>query len=311
MKLEDIGFYTLSNYRARNTSVESPLWRCELLLTNKCNFHCPYCRGLAGQDISFEDAKHILGYWFDNDLKNVRFSGGEPTLYKRLHELVSLCRINGVERIAVSTNGSAEIAYYEQLLNAGVNDFSISLDACCSADGDIMTGTKESWALVVKNIKLLSKQTYVTVGMVYNELNEKRIKETIQYAHGLGVADIRVIPSAQYGNKMSFDVSENILNAHPILKYRLSGSRNVRGISPDDSRICKLVLDDMAVWNGYHYPCIIYLRENGKPIGKVSENMRQERYEWYLNHNSFDDPICRTNCLDVCVEYNNYANLYT
>jgi len=241
----------------------------------------------------------------------VRFSGGEPTLYKRLHELVSLCRINGVERIAVSTNGSAEIAYYEQLLNAGVNDFSISLDACCSADGDIMTGTKESWALVVKNIKLLSKQTYVTVGMVYNELNEKRIKETIQYAHGLGVADIRVIPSAQYGNKMSFDVSENILNAHPILKYRLSGSRNVRGISPDDSRICKLVLDDMAVWNGYHYPCIIYLRENGKPIGKVSENMRQERYEWYLNHNSFDDPICRTNCLDVCVEYNNYANLYT
>ena len=42
-RLEDIGFYTLSDYRASQCSASSPLWRCELLLTDRCNFHCPYC----------------------------------------------------------------------------------------------------------------------------------------------------------------------------------------------------------------------------------------------------------------------------
>lgn len=39
--LENIGFYTLSDYRASQCSVSSPLWRCELILTDRCNYHCP------------------------------------------------------------------------------------------------------------------------------------------------------------------------------------------------------------------------------------------------------------------------------
>jgi hypothetical protein len=44
MKLEDIGFYTLSDNRALNVSAWSPMIRCELVLTDRCNFRCPYCR---------------------------------------------------------------------------------------------------------------------------------------------------------------------------------------------------------------------------------------------------------------------------
>ena len=33
--------------------------------------------------------------------------------------------------------------------------------------------------------------------------------------------------------------------------------------------------------------------------------MRQERYEWFKKHNSFESDICRKNCLDVCVHYSN------
>ena len=310
MKLEDIGFYTLSDHRAQQSSSTSPLWRCELLLTSRCNFRCPYCRGLRGDDISIDKAKDVLCYWFDGGLKNVRFSGGEPTIYNGLQELVSLCKGNGVERIAVSTNGSADYSYYAELIGAGANDLSISLDACCSAGGETMTGVRDMWQKVVDNITLLSADTYVTVGLVYNELNKDSIAETVRFASSLGVADIRVIPSAQYGSKMSFVIGATTLDKHPILRYRLSGRRSVRGIGAHDCHRCRLVLDDMAIWNGCHYPCIIYLRENGNPIGKVSSNMRRERYEWYAKHNSHADDICRTNCLDACVEYNNYANLY-
>ena len=66
----------------------------------------------------------------------------------------------------------------------------------------------------------------------------------------------------------------------------------------------------MAVAGGYHYPCVIYMREMGQPIGKVSSNMRQERYQWALNHDTFNDVICKINCLDVCREYNNHWLAY-
>ncbi len=305
MKLEDIGFYTLSDNRARNSSINSPLWRCELLLTNRCNFHCPYCRGLQGVDITLKNAEKILLFWFIDNLKNIRFSGGEPTLYKHLPKLISLCKSNGVEHIAISTNGSAETSYYLDLIKIGVNDISISLDACCSSTNDKMTGVKDIWLKVIENIKVLSKHTYLTVGVVYNEDNEDELLGTVKFAHELGVSDIRIIPSAQYSNKLSLDIGNNIISKHPILKYRLSHHRKVRGLISTDNKKCKLVLDDMAVWNGYHYPCIIYLREGGSPIGKVSPNMRKERYYWYLKHNSFNDKICNANCLDVCCEFNN------
>ena len=87
MKLEDIGFYTLSDSRVKQLSATSPLWRCELILTDRCNFKCPYCRGIKPQigDISLDDAKNIVALWSVAGLKNIRFSGGEPTTDRVRH----------------------------------------------------------------------------------------------------------------------------------------------------------------------------------------------------------------------------------
>lgn len=307
MKLEDIGFYTLSDERAKNSSVSSPLHRCELLLTNRCNFNCLYCRGLKGKDISLEEAKRILHYWFSEGLKNIRFSGGEPTLYDELPYLVHLCKINNVEHIAISTNGSADICLYKHLIYMGVNDISISLDACCASTGEIMSGVKDVWQKVIKNIECLSSMTYVTAGVVVNEKNKEEINDIIILANNLGVADIRIISSAQYNRKIYSTLPQEIINKFPILKYRMSGKRNIRGMNLNDTGFCKLSLDDMAVWEGKHYPCIIYLRENGNPIGEISKKTRAERLIWAIMHESHNDNICRNNCLDVCISYNNRA----
>ena len=175
MKLEDIGFYTLSDARAINSSEKTPLWRCELILTDRCNFKCPYCRGLRDDisgDIDFDVAKKTVQCWIDEGLKNVRFTGGEPTLYKGLEDLVKMCKDGGVERIAISTNGSRSMDMYRSLVDCGVNDFSISLDSVCCSIGDKLTGgIKGSWNKVVDNIRELSKITYVSVGKVLTPEN--------------------------------------------------------------------------------------------------------------------------------------------
>lgn len=309
MKLENIGFYTLSDARAKQSSLTSPLWRCELILTGRCNFRCPYCRSIGGPDIDLNVAEHTIRLWGEMGLKNIRFSGGEPTLHSGLAYLVGLAKDVGVERIAVSTNGSASLDVYQRLVQAGVNDFSVSLDACCAEDNERMTGgAKGAWDTVVSNIRALSAMTYTTVGIVLTDMNIGKVNDTIRFASNLGVADIRVIPAAQNGTRLyQLKVDADLMATHPILRYRMLNiieGRRVRGLGETDSSRCPLVLDDMAVMGDKHYPCIIYLREGGRPIGCVGPHMREERMTWATEHDTYRDPICRMNCLDVCKDFN-------
>lgn len=310
MRLEDIGFYTLSDNRAKSVSENTPLWRCELILTDRCNFKCPYCRGLSEDlrgDIPFETAKNVVDVWLSNKLKNIRFSGGEPTLYRNLPHLVKMCKEGGCDHIAISTNGSAKLEYYRELIDYGVNDFSISLDGGCCSIGDVMTGGITGiWNTIAHNIRELSKLTYVTVGMVFNELNVDQCVESVMFADSLGVSDIRVIPSAQFNKaliKLSTDLPEEILNKYKILKYRINNMRNGKHVRGNSPHPCWLGLDDMVVVQDKHFPCIIYMREGGKPIGVVDSTIRQQRKEWVESFNPSKDPICSEMCLDVCRDY--------
>ena len=318
--LDKIGFYTLSEGRAKEASATSPLMRCELILTEKCNFHCVYCRGLSGEanrTLSAKEIDKVLLLWIKEGLRNVRFSGGEPTLHPHLINAVKYCAGNSVKRIAISTNGFMPTRKYDDLLSAGVNDFSVSLDSCCSSTGDKMAGgIKGAWERVIENIRYVSAKCYTTVGIVLTEENINETIDTILLAHNLGVSDIRVIPAAQFtrqNTKKLEEIPDCVLNAHPILKYRVQRAvlgHSVRGISKTDTPCCGLALDDMVIAGEHHYPCVIYLREGGKPIGKADWNMRLARENWFLTHTSHNDAICRNNCLDVCVEYNNHYGEY-
>ena len=312
MKLEEIGFYTLSDKRAKTASETSKMQRCELIVTDKCNFHCPYCRGLRPDcegDMPKDRALFVLRQWILDGLQNVRFSGGEPTLYPHLLDLVAYCSYGGVNRIAISTNGSAELSTYKELMERGVNDFSISLDSCCASMGESMMGKCGYFDIVTGNIEYLSKHTYVTVGTVLTNQNIGFVDDIILFAHDLGVADIRIIPAAQETLTVSaFELP--IIKNHPILQYRmnrLKTNQPFRGLCDTDCHTCHLLKDDSVVAGNYHFPCVIYLREGGDPIGEVSHNMRHERIEWIKRTDTHKDEICKNNCLDVCVDYNNKA----
>jgi len=315
--LREIGFYTLEDYRAIQADENSPMWRCEIILTEYCNFKCPYCRGLDKEiygdrvikQLSLEEVKNIIDIWCRHKpLKNIRFSGGEPTLHPDIKEIVKYARNKGINRIAISSNGSNKLSLYKELIELGVNDYSISLDACCSIDGDKMAGgIKGSFDIVVSNIRELSKLVYLTVGMVFTPDNIKKCVETIRFAHSLGVSDIRIVSSAQWNYPLTGlkEIEKEILEVHPILKYRVNNfidGRNIRGIKKTDSHKCNLMIDDSVIAGDYHFPCVIYMRERGKPIGRVNPNMREERIQFIKEHNPYLDPICRKNCLDVCID---------
>ena len=312
MKLEDIGFYTLSDKRAKNVSFDSDLQRCELILTDKCNFKCEYCRGIKKElqgDMTLNEAKAVVDLWTSANLRNIRFSGGEPTIWKNLVKLVEYTKTKEcIEHIALSTNGSASLVLYDDLMNAGVNDFSISLDACCSSTANTMAGTNAKFDHICEVIKYLSFFTYCTVGVVLNNQNITELENIIKFATDLGVSDIRIIPSAQDNRQLNINAD----TYYKILKYRINNIKNgihVRGLKQTDCHKCHLVKDDMVILHGQHFPCIIYMREQGLAIGNIKnktiQEIRQERMNWFNNIDCYKDEICRKNCLDVCLDHNN------
>lgn len=313
--LDEIGFYTMTDARARRASALSPLQRCELLITDACNFKCPYCRGCKEEYrglIPTAEWQRILSLWLAEGMRHARFSGGEPTLHPELADMVAFCRAGGVRRVALSTNGSAPRDTYERLLSAGVDDFSISLDACCASTGDTMAGgIPGAWERVVETIRWLATRVHVSVGVVLTDANEHDTTATVKFAHDLGVRDIRIIPAAQRDGHVALgQLSPAVLAQHPNLKFRvdrLVQGKALRGLASNDNNRCPLVLDDMAVVGGYHFPCIVYLREGGQPIGRVTNRnaMRLSRAHWAQTHDTHADPICSKNCLDFCIAYNN------
>jgi len=152
--------------------------------------------------------------------------------------------------------------------------------------------------------------TYVTASIVFTEENVEQADKIVSFAHELGVADIRFV-TASHSEQLILKlqgISSDILDKNPILKYRiknLKAGRPIRGLQPSDAHKCYLVLDDSVASGKWHYPCGVYFREGGKPIGEVNPSMRHQRAEWFKSTDTHADTICAQFCSDFYIEYNN------
>ena len=286
-------------------------------ITAKFNFNCPYCNkftGILGEEPSLENVKETISKLSQNNgnLKYVHFTGGEPTVRKDLPEIVQYAKsVNA--NVGVSTNGSANIELYKQLVDCGVELFSISLDAKNEDINSSMSGVNNIFNKVVSNIQEISKTCKVTIGTVINDANFNDAENIIKFISDLGVSDIRVGTATQFNKMINLNLPQNILDKHPILNYRINNfksGKNMRGVCGTDCKHCFMTLDDISIVNNYHFPCMVYAREKGSPIGSVSntEKMKSERIKWVANHDCTKDPICQKYCMDFKIDYNNKFN---
>ncbi len=105
-------------------------------VTDRCNLRCKYCMPADGINnighesiLSFEDIERIVRASVDLGIHKFRITGGEPLVRKGIEELIGkISQIEGVEDLALTTNGILLAQYAEALKKAGLKRVNISLD---------------------------------------------------------------------------------------------------------------------------------------------------------------------------------------
>ena len=200
----------------------------------------------------------------------------------------------------MSTNGTFGIDNYSKL---NIDIFSISLD---DYDQNILInrGYKNP-SKIIETIRELSKNFYVNVGLVIDNINISRLEDIIDFILDLGVDDIKLSTNTKNEliPKFKKDYKE-----YPILNYRINNFKQNKQMRGFPSKKCHIAKNDITIVGNKHYPCLIYFREGGKPINNLNKNVYEDRLIWFKNHNSQKDKICKKYCMDFKCEFNTYID---
>jgi GTP 3',8-cyclase len=230
-------------------------------VTDRCNFRCLYCMPAEGLSwlpnaniLQFGEIAEVVRQLAPLGLRRLRLTGGEPTLRPDLPRLVAMLRaIDGVDDIALSTNGVHLPAMARALASAGLTRVNISADslrpervakiARRNLDFDLLRSARAADAAGITPIK-------VNV-VVMRGINDDEIADFaaftlehdwhIRFIELMPVGDMReltwehVVPSAEVLQRVA-TVGTLTPDAGPMLGngpaayYRLAGARGTIGV---------------------------------------------------------------------------------
>ena len=173
-----------------------------LELTKSCNLFCSHCYEGAGtnhhqpvplpsresESISLEQWKEILSEGARLGAEEVQFTGGEPTLYPGLMELIEYARSCRYRDIEVFTNAThLEEGLLRQWASSGVR-VALSFYSCDPGTYDTITGRAGSFRQTVQGIRdILAHNIPVRVAIVLMRDNMSHLTDTVEFLEGLGL----------------------------------------------------------------------------------------------------------------------------
>ena len=139
-------------------------------LTERCNLRCRYCMPEQGVDLkprdeilTFEEIERLARLFISEGVNKIRLTGGEPLVRQDVEVVVDRLgrlRSEGLDTLAITTNGLLLRKKLDRLLGAGVNLFNISLDTLV-ADRFTHISRRQGHGLVVAAIDELLERAAV------------------------------------------------------------------------------------------------------------------------------------------------------
>ena len=201
-----------------------PLKDLRISVMDRCNFRCSYCmpeekyhpnfKFLSSEErLPFEDIIRITKIFADLGINKIRITGGEPLLRVNLTDLIGdLSRINGIDDIALTTNGVLLTKYASELKAAGLNRVTISLDTLDKEEFRILTGRRGSLGRVLAGIKeaqIVGFENIKVNAVIKRGSNDQHIQQMVEYFRDTPII-LRFIEYMDVGNINHWKISDTV-----------------------------------------------------------------------------------------------------
>lgn len=205
-------------------------------VTDRCDFRCVYCMSEKmtflpkSEVLSLEETIRIIKIFSELGVKKVRITGGEPLVRKGVDKLFkSIGKIDSLDEITITTNGSQLKNKSAMLKDAGVKRINISLDSLnpltfkkLTRIGDlkkVLDGIHSAIDTGFDKIKLNT--------VLMKNINENELFDLVDYAvkYYLDISFIEEMPLGQTAfDRKSTSVDNNDILNKLRKKYLLSKS---------------------------------------------------------------------------------------
>jgi cyclic pyranopterin phosphate synthase len=191
-----------------NDSVRQPLDRLGRVLrdlrisvTDRCNFRCGYCMPaeIYGERyqflprpeiLRFEEIERLARIFTGLGVRKLRITGGEPLVRAQIPQLVErLAGLEGVDDLALTTNGYLLAEQAEPLRRAGLHRLTVSLDSLDAQTFRRMNGRGLSIEPVLAGIAAAARAGFSPLKfncVVQRGFNEHEIGELARHFRGTG-----------------------------------------------------------------------------------------------------------------------------
>lgn len=209
---------------ALNDRMGRPLRDLRISVMDRCNFRCPYCmpedkyhkdfQFLGSKErLSFAEIIRVAKVFADLGVEKLRITGGEPLLRSDLPDLiVELFNIQGIEDIALTTNGILLAQQAAALKAAGLDRVTVSLDSLDAEVFQQMTGGRGSQERVLEGIReaqLAGLNPIKINAVVKRGVNDHTVLDLVDHFRGTGVI-VRFIEYMDVGTINHWQLSETV-----------------------------------------------------------------------------------------------------
>ncbi|MFW7381222.1 MAG: GTP 3',8-cyclase MoaA [Oligoflexus sp.] len=151
-----------------------------LSITDVCNFRCVYClpngyqKPCHGkQQLQRHEIRRLMTTFATMGVKKIRITGGEPTIRPDFLDITrDLAAIDGVEVLALTTNGFKLSKRVQDYYAAGIRQLNVSIDSLRSEHFKNMTG-RNHLGEILKGLELAQALPFQSIKI--NALLTKRV----------------------------------------------------------------------------------------------------------------------------------------
>lgn len=224
---------------------DRPLRDLRISVIDRCNFRCDYCMPMEtyGEDysflspesyLSFDEIVRLVRLFSRSGVRKVRITGGEPLLRPNLEELIAGIReVEGIEDIALTTNGYLLEDQAEALADAGLRRVTVSLDALDPELFREMNGVGKDPQPVLDGIEGAADAGLEPIKIntvVRRGVNDESVLPLVRHFRGTGRI-VRFIEYMDVGTRNGWDRSEVVPSAE--LRDRIAEVFPIEPLSPN------------------------------------------------------------------------------